>query len=166
MFSKYFENFVQIPWLDSEKPPTCHNGDTMCRTKNRIPKCTPQTITKFITKVSALTIKRSGQDTIYGARMQKYIKALILVLGLLQVVGTVKMTFSNGRIYWISQKGEFQYFILVLEMNVFEISAFSILRWFISIINIIGTLLSFCSNISISEASRHFRHFCVFYYSW
>ena len=37
--------------------------------KNRIPRCTPQTITKFITKFSALTIKRSDQDTGYGARM-------------------------------------------------------------------------------------------------
>ena len=92
LFFKYLENLERIPILVSEKPPTCHNGDTMCRTKNRIPKCTSQTMTKFITKFSALTIKRSGQDTCYGARMQKIsIKALILVLGLLQVVvGTVK----------------------------------------------------------------------------
>ena len=69
LFSKYLENLEPIPELDSEKPPTCHNGDTMCRTKNRIPRCTPQTITKFITKFSALTIQRSGQDTSYGARM-------------------------------------------------------------------------------------------------
>ena len=40
------QNFVQIPKLDSEKPPTCHNGDTICRTKNRIPRCKPQTITR------------------------------------------------------------------------------------------------------------------------
>ena len=52
-------------------PLVCHNGDTVCRTKNRIPRCTPQTITKFITKFSALTIKRSGQDTSYGARINK-----------------------------------------------------------------------------------------------
>ena len=32
-----------------------------------------------------ITIKRSGQDTSYGARMHAKIKALILVLGLLQV---------------------------------------------------------------------------------
>ena len=95
LISKYLENLERIQTLVSGKPPTCHNGDTMCLTKNRIPRCTPQTFTKFITKFSALTIKRSVQDTSYGARMkkkqtkQKYIKALILVLGLLQVVGTV-----------------------------------------------------------------------------
>ena len=92
LFSKYIENLEPIPRLDSEKPPMCHNGDTMCRTKNRIPKCTPQTITKFITKFSALTTKRSGQDTSYEARthvcMHEVIKELILVLGLLKVVGT------------------------------------------------------------------------------
>ena len=71
LFSKYLENLEPIPRLVSEKPPTCHNGDTVCRTKNRIPRCTPQTITKFITKFSALTIKRSGQDTSYGARINK-----------------------------------------------------------------------------------------------
>ena len=69
LFSKYLENFERIPRLDSEKPPMCHNGDTVCWTKNRIPRCTPQTITKFITKFSSLTIKRSVQDTGYGARM-------------------------------------------------------------------------------------------------
>ena len=41
-------------------------------------------------QILALTIKRSGQDTGYGARMKKTKKALILVLGLLQVVSTVE----------------------------------------------------------------------------
>ena len=83
LFSKYLENLEPIPRLDSEKAPTYHNADTMCRTKNRIPRCTPQTVNKFITKFSALTIKRSGQETSYGARMHAKIKALILILGLL-----------------------------------------------------------------------------------
>ena len=66
---------------------------------NRIPRCKPQTITKLITKISALTIKRSGQDTGYGAWKNKgthfstgpttssrhsKIKALIFVLSLLR----------------------------------------------------------------------------------
>ena len=69
----------------------CHNTDTMWHTENRIPRYKPQTTTKSIPKFSALRLKRSGQDTGYGERMHaKKLKALILVLGLLQVVGTVK----------------------------------------------------------------------------
>ena len=55
LFSKYLEILEWMPRLVSEKPPTCHISDTMCRTKNLIPKCKPQTITKFITIFSALT---------------------------------------------------------------------------------------------------------------
>ena len=77
----------------------CHNTDTMWHIENRIPRYKPQTTTKSIPKFSALTLKRSSQDTGYGDRMQKKLKALILVLGLLQVVGTVKTKgthFSTG----------------------------------------------------------------------
>ena len=68
----------------------CHNTDTMWHTENRIPRYKPQTTTKSIPKFSALRLKRSSQDTGYGERMHAKLKALILVLGLLQVVGTVK----------------------------------------------------------------------------
>ena len=88
--------YIQI--LDSQyktnptKPPVCHNSDTMWHIENRIPRYKPQTTTKSIPKFSALRLKRSSQDTGYGDRMQKKkLKALILVLGLLQVVGTVKI---------------------------------------------------------------------------
>ena len=90
MFSKSLENLERIRRLVSLKPPMCHNTDTMRHTENRIPRYKPQTTTKSIPKFSALTLKRSSQDTGYGERMQVKLKALILVLGLLQVVGTVK----------------------------------------------------------------------------
>ena len=93
MFSKSFENLERIQRIVSGKPPMCHNTDTMWHTENRIPWYKPQTTTKSIPKFSALRLKRSGQDTGYGERMKKTkLKALILVLGLLQVVGTVKKT--------------------------------------------------------------------------
>ena len=70
----------------------------MWHIENRIPRYKPQTTTKSIPKFSALTLKRSSQDTGYGDRMQKKkLKALILVLGLLQVVGTVKTKGSEIR---------------------------------------------------------------------
>ena len=110
MFSKSCENLERIPILVSVKPPMCHNTDTMWHKENRIPRYKPQTTTKSIPKFSALRLKRSSQDTGYGDRMHacktkdseistgpttssrhsKKLKALILVLGLLQVVGTVK----------------------------------------------------------------------------
>ena len=68
----------------------------MWHTENRIPRYKPQTTTKSIPKFSALTLKRSSQDTGYGERMHasmhaKKLKPVILVLGLLLVVGTVKL---------------------------------------------------------------------------
>ena len=91
MFSKSLENLERIPMLVSVKRPMCHNNDTMWHTENCIPRYKPQTTTKTIPKFSALALKRSRQYTGYGERMQKkQLKALILVLGLLQVVGTVK----------------------------------------------------------------------------
>ena len=89
-FSKSLENLELIPRLVSVKPPMCHNTDTMWHTENRIPRYKPQITTKSIPKFSALRLKRSIQDTGYGERMHAKLKALILVLGLLQVVGTVK----------------------------------------------------------------------------
>ena len=79
----------------------CHNTDTMWHTENRITWYKSQTTTKSIPKFSALRLKRSRQDTGYGERMQKkQLREVILVLGLLQVVGTVKKTkgthFSTG----------------------------------------------------------------------
>ena len=68
----------------------CHNTDTMWHTENRIPRYTSLTTTKSIPKFSALRLKRSGQGTGYGERKIQKLKALRLVLGLLQVVGTVK----------------------------------------------------------------------------
>ena len=51
------------------------------------------TITQHLfSTISVLNLKRSGQGTGYGERKKKKkLKALILVLGLLQVVGTVKL---------------------------------------------------------------------------
>ena len=69
----------------------CHNTDTMWHTENRIPRYKPQTTTKSIPKFSALRLKRSSQDTGYGERMHaKKLRPVRLLLGLLQVVGTVK----------------------------------------------------------------------------
>ena len=49
------------------------------------------TITQHLfSTIAVLNLKRSGQYTGYGERKEKKLKALILVLGLLQVVGTVK----------------------------------------------------------------------------
>ena len=49
------------------------------------------TITQHLfSTIAALNLKHSGQGTGYGVRKEKKLKALILVLGLLQVVGTVK----------------------------------------------------------------------------
>ena len=91
IFKMYMQilHMARIPRLVSEKPPTCHNDDTVCRTKNRIPRCTPQKITKFITKSSDLTINGLARTP---ATEHALIKALILVLCLLQVVGTVKIS--------------------------------------------------------------------------
>ena len=94
------ENLERIQRLVSLKPPMCHNTDTMWHTENRIPRYKPQPTTKSIPKFSALTLKRSSQDTGYGERMHaKKLRPVRLVLGLLQVVGTVKTKathFSTG----------------------------------------------------------------------
>ena len=79
------ENLDQIPRLVSKKPPVCHNGDKMCRTKNSISRCKLDVFYEGTSKIWSLNLSRCGQDTVYGE-----IKATILVLGLLQVVGTVK----------------------------------------------------------------------------
>ena len=85
----------------------CHNTDTMWHIENRISRYTSLTTTKSIPKFSALRLKRTKQDTEHGERKtkgshfstgpttssrhsKKKLKALILVLALLQVVGTVK----------------------------------------------------------------------------
>ena len=63
----------------------------MWHTENRIPRYKPQTTTKSIPKFSALRLKRSSQDTGYGDRKHAKLRTVRLVLGLLQVVGTVKI---------------------------------------------------------------------------
>ena len=91
MFSKSVENLERIQRLVSLKPPMCHNTDTMWRTENRISRYKTQPTTKSIPKFLALTLKRSSQDTGYGDRMHaQKLRPVRLVLGLLQVVGTVK----------------------------------------------------------------------------
>ena len=69
----------------------CHNTDTMWHTENRIPRYKPQMTIKSIPKFSTLRLKRSSQDTGYGERMHVKLKPVRLVLGLLQVVGTVEL---------------------------------------------------------------------------
>ena len=73
--------------LVSGKPPMCHNTDTMWHKENRIPRYTSLATTKSIPKFLVLRLKRSNQDTGYGERKTK---GTHLVLGLLQVFGTVK----------------------------------------------------------------------------
>ena len=99
LFSKSRENLERIRRIVSLKPPMCHKTDTMWHIENRIPRYKPQTTTKSIPKFKSLGLKRSSQDTGYGERMIAKLKALILVLGLLLVVGTVKSKathFSTG----------------------------------------------------------------------
>ena len=57
--------------LVSEKPPVCHNRDTMCRTKNRIPKCTLDSYYKVKYKIWVLNLQRCAQETNHGEN--KYI---------------------------------------------------------------------------------------------
>ena len=95
MFPKSLENFERIQRLVSLRPPMCHNTDTMWHTENRIPRYKPQTTTKSIPKFSALRLKRSSQDTGYGDRKHAKLRTVRLVLGLLQVVGTVKTRCRN-----------------------------------------------------------------------
>ena len=88
-------NFERIQRLVSLKPPMCHNTDTMWHTENHIPRYKPQTTTKSIPKFLALRLKRSSQDTGYGDRKHAKLRTVRLVLGLLQVVGTVKTKASE-----------------------------------------------------------------------
>ena len=91
-FSKnVYTNFEVL--ISNESRVTTHmpNTDTMWHTENRIPRYKPQTTTKSIPKFSALHSNSLARTpATENACMQKKLKALILVLGLLQVVGTVK----------------------------------------------------------------------------
>ena len=48
----------ETPGLISEKPPVCHNSDTMCHVKNRIPRCISIPTFQVNPKVSALNLQQ------------------------------------------------------------------------------------------------------------